>query len=641
MKRIRCMVLVCIMLFVMLPADALHAEAAMPDYATTSSYKSSAYYSALCDAELTGNQRVDIVNIALSQVGYREGSYNGDFSGADDGRYSNYTEYNYWYHNYVSSAMPVGGDSAPWCATFVSWCAEQANIPESILQRSTAAGAGAAFFNIDFYSGSSTLASRWDNNSHFKGYNYRPQKGDLFFTRTWAHVGLVVCVSGDYVVTVEGNTNDNGSSQGNGVYMLSRRRIDELYFGVPHYVCEPIHTVDTNFGRDFSVYPKTEITAEHIFDEYHDPIDLTLVVGVSDECTIHEVYTDGCCKVTCPLDEGGSMTVYSKISLFELHVHDFHGEIVYESTHPHAMIQRCVDYETCGGWEYTGEYCEDKTCEQCWYADIHIGASSVMMEVGESKTASILISGCLSDMAEIDISYDADVIEVSIENQQITFTGLETGTTYFVVTIFSDNTKARILGSANVMVTVAYDSYTVSFDANGGSHAPDGQTKWHGMDLEISSTVPVRDEYRFLGWATIPDASQPEYLSGGIYAYDADITLYAVWEHACAAGHSYGEWVVVKEATTTETGLSERVCENCGHTEQEVIEPIPVRLGDVNADGQIDTTDAKLIMQFDLGLIDETALILASADVNSDGSVDTTDAKLIMQFDLGIIDQFP
>ena len=65
-----------------------------------------------------------------------------------------------------------------------------------------------------------------------------------------------------------------------------------------------------------------------------------------------------------------------------------------------------------------------------------------------------------------------------------------------------------------------------------------------------------------------------------------------------------------------------------------------VVLGDVNGDGAVDTTDAKLIMQYDLGLIDETALTLEAADVNGDGAVDTTDAKLVMQLDLGLIEEF-
>ena len=66
-----------------------------------------------------------------------------------------------------------------------------------------------------------------------------------------------------------------------------------------------------------------------------------------------------------------------------------------------------------------------------------------------------------------------------------------------------------------------------------------------------------------------------------------------------------------------------------------------ILLGDVNGDGQVDTTDAKLVMQYDLDLIDETGLELDAADVNGDGQVDTTDAKLIMQLDLGLIQKFP
>jgi hypothetical protein len=318
---------------------------------------------------LTGNQREDIVNVALSQVGYREGNSSNDYSGADDGSYNNYTEYNYWYHNYVSSGMPVGGDSAPWCATFVSWCAEQANIPTSILKRSTAAGHGASYFNVNFYSGSSSLASSGDNDSYFMGYNYTPQKGDLFFTRSWSHVGLVVGVSGNYVITVEGNTNNNGSSQGNGVYKLTWRKIVDLYFGVPNYSNSPIkHTVDTSYGTNFTAYPKSKITAENIFDAYHNQIDSTSWIGTSDKCTIHEVYTDGCCKVTYPLDAGGTKTVYSKISLFNIHEHSYTGTRVYEGAHPHRISQRCVDYATCGGYIWTDEYYELKTCEQCWHA---------------------------------------------------------------------------------------------------------------------------------------------------------------------------------------------------------------------------------------------------------------------------------
>ena len=120
--------------------------------------------------------------------------------------------------------------------------------------------------------------------------------------------------------------------------------------------------------------------------------------------------------------------------------------------------------------------------------------------------------------------------------------------------------------------------------------------------------------------------------------------------------HSWDGGKVTKEATCTEDGEMTYTCIHCGDTYTEEIPVIDHNfvdgectecgekafvLGDVNGDGKIDTTDAKLIMQYDLGMIDETVLNLSAADVNGDGKVDTTDAKLIMQFDLGLINKFP
>ena len=228
--------LICILLAVcVLPLGALKAGALTPSYPVSSSYASGLYYSNLTKVALTGDQREDMVNIALSQVGYKEGSKEHDYSGADDGAYKNYTEYNAWYHDHVGIGMPVGGEGAPWCATFLSWCAAQAGIPRDVIKPSVRASLGIDAFDIDFYSGSDTLNRTADDNEHFKGYNYTPQRGDLFFTRKWTHVGIVVGVNGDTVITVEGNTNDDGSDNGYGVYLHTDRKIEELYFGVPDY----------------------------------------------------------------------------------------------------------------------------------------------------------------------------------------------------------------------------------------------------------------------------------------------------------------------------------------------------------------------------------------------------------------------
>ncbi len=72
-------------------------------------------------------------------------------------------------------------------------------------------------------------------------------------------------------------------------------------------------------------------------------------------------------------------------------------------------------------------------------------------------------------------------------------------------------------------------SFTVSYDANGGSGAPESQTKYRDMDLELSTTVPVRSYYDFLGWSTNKAATSATYQPGNSYTSNASITLYAVW----------------------------------------------------------------------------------------------------------------
>lgn len=72
-------------------------------------------------------------------------------------------------------------------------------------------------------------------------------------------------------------------------------------------------------------------------------------------------------------------------------------------------------------------------------------------------------------------------------------------------------------------------SYTVSYNANGGNGAPSSQTKYYGKNLTLSTTVPIKSGYQFLGWGTSTSATSASYASGATYSANAGITLYAIW----------------------------------------------------------------------------------------------------------------
>ncbi|MBO5797275.1 MAG: glycoside hydrolase family 3 C-terminal domain-containing protein [Clostridia bacterium] len=64
-------------------------------------------------------------------------------------------------------------------------------------------------------------------------------------------------------------------------------------------------------------------------------------------------------------------------------------------------------------------------------------------------------------------------------------------------------------------------------------------------------------------------------------------------------------------------------------------------LGDVDGDGAITSTDARLTLQFYAGKIEASDLNTAVADVDGDGAITSTDARLILQKYAGKIDKFP
>lgn len=90
-------------------------------------------------------------------------------------------------------------------------------------------------------------------------------------------------------------------------------------------------------------------------------------------------------------------------------------------------------------------------------------------------------------------------------------------------------------------------TYTITYDANGGTGAPATQKKIEGHSLTLSTTVPTKSGYVFLGWSKNKTATEAEYEKGASYTNNEDVTLWAVWKVANASEiitiENYGESV--------------------------------------------------------------------------------------------------
>lgn len=101
---------------------------------------------------------------------------------------------------------------------------------------------------------------------------------------------------------------------------------------------------------------------------------------------------------------------------------------------------------------------------------------------------------------------------------------------------FNDDTGRSATRNLTLNVSVpAWTSYTVKYDANGGSGAPSSQTKWKDQTLALSSTVPTRTGHTFKGWSTtkqtaVDGSATFNYKSGALYTANSAVTLYAVWQ---------------------------------------------------------------------------------------------------------------
>ena len=69
-------------------------------------------------------------------------------------------------------------------------------------------------------------------------------------------------------------------------------------------------------------------------------------------------------------------------------------------------------------------------------------------------------------------------------------------------------------------------TYSVTYDANGGSGAPASQSKEYNVALTLSSTVPTYSGYEFKGWQSGNVTYQP----GDNYTGNAALVLTAVWQ---------------------------------------------------------------------------------------------------------------
>lgn len=156
----------------------------------------------------TGGNLEDLIAVAKTQIGYTELSTSTG-KALQPTQNGGYTKYGAWF----------GAPTTAWCAFFVAWCSNQANISTNIIPR-----IGNCAAMVSWYS---------QRGRYHAASGFEPRTGDLIFynwqgASTAKHIGVVTGVSGNNVYTIEGNT---GSAHGYRAEAKTRRKNAKYIIG--------------------------------------------------------------------------------------------------------------------------------------------------------------------------------------------------------------------------------------------------------------------------------------------------------------------------------------------------------------------------------------------------------------------------
>lgn len=289
----------------------------------------------------TGNQRSDLIGVALTQVGYREGS-------------NNYTKYGVWY----------GSSNMAWCGAFISWCANQAGIPTSVLRKN----------------GFASLSSFGITDTFKYSSGRTPRPGDIYMKNDGSHVGIVYYVEGNYFYTIEGNTSTGTSSTPNSVAIKRKALTGSYTFGSPRYTSDGGHNYKSYYE---SAHPHREyMYCDHCNDYYY-----TGKTSTNSNCTT-------CIQASCShsysawtkLNDNSHQRTCSKCGKVETKSHSWNSGTVTKAATCKETGTKTQTCKTCnatrtvtiakltthtyGAWQYMDEEKHFRECTVCGKHDV-------------------------------------------------------------------------------------------------------------------------------------------------------------------------------------------------------------------------------------------------------------------------------
>lgn len=133
---------------------------------------------------------------------------------------------------------------------------------------------------------------------------------------------------------------------------------------------------------------------------------------------------------------------------------------------------------------------------------------------------------------------EGDIIIVKVANTNITlYENLKKtflGTTNEGTSTIAAHSSAMITINGTTTEVIQQEKYySIIYNKNTAdniSGMPTNEGKMIGQDYRISTTVPTREGFSFMGWSESSSALEKQFTPGEIYKENRSLTLYAVWK---------------------------------------------------------------------------------------------------------------
>ncbi len=453
----------------------------------------------------TGNSLEDIISVAETQLGYMEGSLEGTVQGSND-----CTKYGEWY----------GLNYNPWCAMFVSWCANEATVPTTVIPKHASCDVGMQWFlqrGRFFY-------------SPYYGGSYTPKRGDIIYFGLKLggggfdsnHVGIVYKVDETKVHVLEGNSSKKVQT----VSYLMNDNDYILGYGVPDYenshaVPEPGSYITTASVLNFRSEPNT---TSSVLDKipYGTEVEVTEIQNQKWGKTVYNgkegwLSLDYCTKgVTVKYDTNGGSSISAQIKYPAV-------DLVLTSTKP-----------TREGYSFVG-WSTEKNGEAVYKAgDMYKDDKPIILyAVWELKTYKVRLDANGGTLATAELKKEhnnpiaLNIVPVREGYRHIGWSSKAGGSVEYT---------DRYTGNKDITLYAVWEKaksvFYITYNPNGGTGEPAADKLTEGGEIRITDKIPKRDGYSFEGWAYAANAKWAEVFAGDIYDRNASVTLYAVWAKA-------------------------------------------------------------------------------------------------------------